>query len=439
MLIPSLHLIRLSAAVLLPAAAVAGLVPGAAGLAVAVIIAFALVAAWDAQRGLGRLDDLELTLPPVLRFTLGHPGTIPVRMRTAHPRARRVEAALSLPGALETETWTQSVQIAATTDPLQFQWRVLPRERGRHRIDWVHVETDSPQSLWAVRRKIPQSTEARIYPDLFRERAAAAVFLNRGGAGIHSQRQIGQGREFEKLRDYTHQDPVGDIHWKATAKRGRPVTKVFQIERTQEVYVVLDASRLSARVSGEESDFERSLRSGLLLAAAAERQGDLFGVVAFDSRVRAWVRSGRGRDHFAACREALFGLQPQRVSPDFTEVCTTLRLRLRRRALLVVLTALDDPVLAEEFSRSIRLLSGHHLVLVVQPRPKGARALFSGSSVVTDDDVYAELGGHVRWQRLRLLEQELRLQNVRFSLAESESLASTVLHQYFAVRQRQLL
>ena len=76
-------------------------------------------------------------------------------------------------------------------------------------------------------------------------------------------------------------------------------------------------------------------------------------------------------------------------------------------------TALDDPVLAEEFSRSVRLLSGHHLVLVVQPRPNGARALFSGSSVVTDDDVYAELGGHVRWQRLRLLEQELRLQNIR--------------------------
>ena len=57
---------------------------------------------------------------------------------------------------------------------------------------------------------------------------------------------IGKGREFEKLREYIPGDSYDEIHWKATAKRGRPVTKVFQIERTQEVYVVIDASRLSA-------------------------------------------------------------------------------------------------------------------------------------------------------------------------------------------------
>ena len=42
-------------------------------------------------------------------------------------------------------------------------------------------------------------------------------------------------------------DSLGDVHWKATAKRGHPVTKEFQIERTQEVYCIIDASRLSAR------------------------------------------------------------------------------------------------------------------------------------------------------------------------------------------------
>jgi uncharacterized protein (DUF58 family) len=64
---------------------------------------------------------------------------------------------------------------------------------------------------------------------------------------MHTQRQVGKGRDFEQLREYLPGDGYEDIHWKATAKYGHPVTKVFQIERTQELYVVLDASRLSGR------------------------------------------------------------------------------------------------------------------------------------------------------------------------------------------------
>src|SRR5439155_1828093 len=78
-------------------------------------------------------------------------------------------------------------------------------------------------------------------------RDLAALFLHRGAFGLHAERQVGKGREFEKLREYVPGDGYDEIHWKATAKRGRPITKVFQIERTQEIYVVIDASRLSAR------------------------------------------------------------------------------------------------------------------------------------------------------------------------------------------------
>src|SRR5439155_5760719 len=99
-----------------------------------------------------------------------------------------------------------------------------------------------------MRKSVPTQSEIRVYPNLLRERRdLAALFLHRGAFGLHAERQVGKGREFEKLREYVPGDGYDEIHWKATAKRGRPITKVFQIERTQEVYVVIDASRLSAR------------------------------------------------------------------------------------------------------------------------------------------------------------------------------------------------
>jgi uncharacterized protein (DUF58 family) len=277
--------------------------------------------------------------------------------------------------------------------------------------------------------------------------------------GMHAQRQVGQGREFEKLRDYAHGDSFDQVHWKATARRGKPVTKVFQIERTQEVYVVIDASRLSARTVGKKApvsattlpqpaiegvDFtptalERFVTAALVLGLAAEKQGDLFGLITFSDQVERFLRARNGTAHFSACRDALFALQPKIVSPDFDELCTFLRLRLRRRALLVFLTALDDPALAEGFVQKIDLVRRQHLVLVNMLQPPEAVPLFSNADVQSTDDLYRHLGGHLQWRRLRELGKVLQRRGVRFSLLPDERLGVELVSQYLAVKQRQLL
>jgi len=274
----------------------------------------------------------------------------------------------------------------------------------------------------------------------------AALFLNRGTLGIHAQRQVGKGRDFEKLRDYIPGDGYEDIHWKATAKRGRPVTKVFQIERTQEIYVILDASRLSAREVADPADpgrrvstLERFITAGLMLALAAERQGDLFGLLTFSDRVHEFVRARNGQAHYSLCRDALYTLHPQIVTPDYDELFAFIRTRLRRRALLVFLTALDDPLLAESFERNAGLICRQHLLLVNMIQPPDARPLFSDPRVARLDDLYRELGGHVQWQNLMELGKKLKQRGVQFSLLQNEKLSAGVVTQYLSVKRRQLV
>ena len=235
-------------------------------------------------------------------------------------------------------------------------------------------------------------------------------------------------------------DSYDEIHWKATAKRGRPITKVFQIERTQEVYVVIDASRLSAReVEGRRSGvegrgqpdsfqpptldtgpstpaLERFVTAALVLGLAAEQQGDLFGVLTFTDKVQTFVRAKNGSAHYSACRDALYTLQPQIVTPDYDEVCAFIRLHLRRRALLVFLTSLDDPALAESFVRNMDLIRRQHLVLVNMLPPPGVAPLFTNPDLAAADELYQHLGGHLLWHNLRELEKVLHRRGVHFSL-----------------------
>ena len=306
----------------------------------------------------------------------------------------------------------------------------------------------------------PLKTEVKCYPNLAADRRhAAALFLNRGGLGNHSQRQVGQGREFEKLREYLPGDGYDAIHWKATAKRGQPVTKVFQIERTQEVYVMLDISRLSTRcvptpaarwspasdpiaqvpVITEEPMLERCLSSALVLGQAAQHQGDLFGVTVFGDRVEKFIRAGAGVGHFNACRDALYRLTSRDASPDFEELASFVRVRLRRRAMLLYLTSLDDPHIGESFLKHARLLSRQHLLMVFMVQPNGVRPLFSNENTDSVEGMYDDLGGHLRWQSLREQKRLLQQCGVPFHVLPPGELALDMIRKYSAAKNRQLL
>jgi uncharacterized protein (DUF58 family) len=461
MIVPQTRLLLWAGVAVLPFAALAAEVPEAgplAGLLAASVVMLALLDATLAQRS---LEGIRIDLPAVVRLSKDRGGTIEMLIKNEKQRPKLLRLGLPLPPEIHSPEEDLLTLLPAGSPLARLAWPCTPLKRGNYALEHCHLEAASPWGFWAVRAEQPVRAEIRVYPNLLTERkAAAALFLNRGRFGAHSQRQVGKGRDFEKLREYIPGDSYDEIHWKASAKRGRPVTKVFQIERTQEVYVIIDSSRLSARpmrVAGStDADasshsqpatgdppfatvLERFITASLILGLASEQQGDLFGLLTFSDRVQKFVRAKNGKAHYAACRDAIYALQPQTVTPDFDELCAFIRLRLRRRALLVFLTSLDDPVLAESFVRNMDLICGQHLVLVNMLQPPGVRPVFSDPDVRSLDEIYQRLGGHILWHKLRELEKVLQRRGVRFSLLDNERLSAQLVTQYLNVKQRQLL
>jgi uncharacterized protein (DUF58 family) len=470
LIVPRNKLLVWVAVVVLPFALLSGIEPAVRVLSLLVMGVFGVVTLVDALEARSALGGINVQLPPVSRMSKDREGKLEVRIRNESRKPRTLRLALALPREIHSPQEATVVALPGETEWSRLVWVCRPEERGSFPLESARFEVGSRLGFWDARQTVAVASEIRVYPNLFHERKdLAALFLHRGAFGLHAQRQVGKGREFEKLREYIPGDGFEDIHWKATAKRGRPVTKVFQIERTQEVYVIIDASRLSARpaqaktvesdvlkgegsVSSARSEegsstpslqpataLERFITAALVLGLAAEQQGDLFGLVTFTNKVERFIRARSGASHYRACRDALYTLQPQVATPDYEEVCTFIRLRLRRRALLVFLTALDDPVLAESFVRDLELIRRQHLVLVNMLRPPGVAPLFSEPSVQTVDDLYEHLGGHLQWQKLRELEKVLQRHGVRFSLLRNERLSAQLVSQYLNVKRRQAL
>jgi uncharacterized protein (DUF58 family) len=429
-MIPSARMIWVVALVGFPAAAVAALAPETRVVAGVVLAGLAVLIGCDAWMRERALRGVRVEVPELVRMFKDRAVEIVVRVHGGS----RIRIGVVVPDGIVAEAEEIDVELPAKVS--EFVWKWTAHRRGLYRIDAVYLEARSLWGMWQVRRKDAVAMEVRVYPNLRRNDDLKA--LRQGVSGVHAMRQVGRGREFEKLREYMPGDGFDEIHWKATARRGRPITKVFQVERTQEVYVVIDRSRLSARAVGDETVLERQIAASLIVGAAAEKRGDLFGLAAFSDSVDAFVRARNGKAHYSALRDAIYQLQPKAVTPDFDEIATFLRLRLRRRAMVLFLTSLDDPVLAENFARATKLLARRHLVLAGMLRPVVAHRLFE-EDVETVEDVYRGLAGHIAWRRLKELEAVLARQGVRLSVIEPESFSSALIGIYDSVKQRQLL
>src|SRR6266567_4973648 len=240
MIVPRDKLLFWVAVVVLPFALLAGVEPAASNVAVLAIGSFLVLALVDAFRARASLIGINVVLPEVARMSKDRSAILEIRVGNAQQKRKIIRLGLPLPREFDAQQEEALVDLPGGVAWSHHYWACLPRQRGNYNLDSVYLEARSPFGFWATRKSIDIQSQIKVYPNLFTERKnMAALFLHRGLFGLHAQRQVGKGREFEKLREYIPGDGYDEIHWKATAKRGRPVTKIFQIERTQEVYVVI--------------------------------------------------------------------------------------------------------------------------------------------------------------------------------------------------------
>lgn len=455
MIVPTYRLIIFTALILVPLVSVSVAFPQSSLITLTATALFIVFAAIDAAMSQGYFNGLILEFPEKVQLLRAREGKIEFCLKRTNKALKKLKIGLEYPRYFEATDEELIICLPSEGEEFFFHWPCTSLKRGSHNFEKCFVQVRSPIGFWDFRSQSPINLEIRVYPNLIGDRKkTAALFLSGSNLGIHTHRQVGQGKDFEKLREYVRGDSYDQIHWKATAKRGQPVSKVFKIELTQEIYVIIDASRLSARTIQAKPDdveglakgddysdtmLEHFITSSLIMGSVAQRQGDLFGLITFSDRVHNFIRAKRGRGHYNRCQDAFCQLQPQTVTPDFDELFSFIGLKLRRRALLIFMTSLDDPVVAESFERNISLLSRKHVVLVNMLRPAGVHPLFSNHRIRFRDDLYNSLAGHIQWHNIMEFKKEMHHMGVRFSLLDSDNMSTEVVSQYISIKQRQLI
>jgi uncharacterized protein (DUF58 family) len=252
------------------------------------------------------------------------------------------------------------------------------------------------------------------------------------------KRQRGQGREFESLREYRAGDEFRDISWSATARRGKLITKLHQVERSQAVWLVLDAGRLlRARVNGL-TKLDYAVNAALALAQVALYSGDRVALLAYGRKPQQRVSPGRGVQHLRALIESLAQVRAESYEADHILAAEVLLSAQNQRSLIIWLTDIAETAATPDVIECTVAMSTRHLLVVGVMAQTEMRNLLEARPE-SAHDMYRYSAALEIVQRRELLLRQLRQQGALVLEAAPSGLSTALANQYLEVKERNLL
>ena len=341
--------------------------------------------------------------------------------------------------------------------PASLRYRVEPQERGDILTGSLYLRYRSGLGLVERWAQAPLVQKVRVYPAL-RTGEEQQIFLARSrqiDLQLRQARQRGLGRDFESLREYVEGDDLRDICWTATARRGTPITRQYQIERSQAVWIVLDCgrlmrSRVAAAAPGKavlpttkpgphvHSKLDHACTTAVALAQLALFSGDRVGLLAYGHSIQQRLLPGRGAAHLRQFIESLAQVHAESGEADHLRATAMLSRLQPRRALILWITDLAETAMRPEvIDGAVQLLRRHVLLFVAMAQPEVEQVAQARPQNV--DQMFRAAAAQEMAGRRALLLARLHEQGALTLDLNPEALTSSVLNQYLTVKERAMV
>ena len=328
-------------------------------------------------------------------LVLGESTRITVEVKQDSGQILEMRVTDGLHPALDPMPATHKV-LAYPRDPVKVTIECTPNTRGDVTLGEVFLRYRGALRLgerWAAANL---AQKIRVYPPMERSPDDTQLYLLRIRQIALEKRRLrlrGLGREFESLREYQPGDELRNIAWPATARRGKPITREFTTERSQQVWIVLDAGRLSrtafelrrkrspgpkmgtwgTQVDGVQDEnlvltltqLDQASGAAIGLAQAVMHAGDKAGLLVYGRGIQQQLLPASGAGHLRQFVDSLSQVRAEPSEANHLGAAARLKHLQRRRGLILWITELADSARRTEVVDAVADLARRHLVLLV--------------------------------------------------------------------------
>lgn len=348
-------------------------------------------------------------------------------------------------------------------DPARTVLDIYPRQRGDFRLGKIYLRCRGALRLverWAV---CDAEQNVRVFPASEQSGDKANFYLMRARQIEMQKRRLrlrGIGREFESLRDYQTGDELRNISWTATARRAKLITRQFTTERSQQVWIVLDAGRLSRTayelrkgkeaIAGESeqdaaenlllsvTQLDQATSAAVMLAQVIGGSGDKFALLSYGRKVRQQLLPGSGPAHLRVMIDLLSQVRSESAEADHLHAASRLKNLQRRRGLIVWITEMAESAgRPEVVSAAAELVRRHLVVLVLLHHPE--LDALAAREPRNAEEMFASTAAQEMLERRRETIAKLRQQGVLVVETTPAEVGASAISKYLEVKAQGLL
>jgi uncharacterized protein (DUF58 family) len=314
---------------------------------------------------------------------------------------------------------------------------LVPRYRGVATLAPPSIRVQGPLGLAWAEHELELADTVNVFPKTQLEPDATVVLrrILARQTGANAIRVKGMADELYALRTYLPGDSMRTIHWKASARLHRPVTRESQLDQHQRTVVLVDCGRPMSTLSGAMTKLDHTLSAVLALLRAVVASEDTATLVLFSKEVRVVLTVDRRQKSFRPVFERLYAEAADTDEADYRAVAHWAVRHVRERALVVLCTSVIDPIGADRVQDAVTILARRHRPLLVDLQDPSLHEI--ARCVPLDAaEAYAKVSAMGLVHANRELARRLRAHGVDVLSVPASKLAVSLLQHYLDVKER---
>jgi uncharacterized protein (DUF58 family) len=410
---------------LIPVLFIAGKI---AMLFLALAAAVDCVRLWSGKKG----ADAERYCAP--RFSNGDSNEVRLIVENRYPFPVRIDIIDEIPVAFQRRDILFKVKMKAGGREA-VSYKLRPVKRGVYNFGIVLLYVTTPAGLVSRRIKCAEPVDIAVYPSyiMLHRYELMAIHNNLMELGIKKIRRIGHNTEFEYIKEYIKGDDYRTVNWKASARRHYPMVNIYQDERSQQIYNIIDKGRIMQHAFRGMTLLDYAVNASLVLSFVAIRKEDKAGLATFAEKFETFIPAGKQTGQMQQLLESLYRQQTTFGESDYSSLYVHVNKFINKRSLLIIYTNFDTVVGMERQIEYLRRLARRHAVLAVFFEDTEMKAFAAGQpssiegyyrQVITDKFIFEKQHVTVR----------LRQHGIYSLLTEPDRLSVNIINKYLEMK-----
>lgn len=372
------------------------------------------------------------------RFSNGDENKVNIRVESNYPHAVSVEVVDEIPFIFQKRDVSFRMKLQAN-DGKTISYHLRPTSRGIYSFGHIRVFVTGQLGLLSRRYTCGEAIDIKVYPSylMLHRYELLAISDNLTELGIKRIRRVGHHTEFEQIKEYVKGDDYRTINWKASARRHQLMVNVYQDERSQQIYNVIDKGRVMQQAFRGMTLLDYAINASLVLSYVAMRKEDKAGIATFNEHFDTFVPASRQPGHMQTLLESLYSQQTTFGETDFSSLCVHFNKHVNKRSLLILYTNFSGLGSMNRQLAYLQQLNRQHRLLVVFFEDADLKNYIATPAKDTEDYYRHVIAEKFAFEK-RLIVTTLKQHGIYSLLTTPENLSVDVINKYLEMKSRQL-